>query len=269
VYRALRRQLDETERLGWLDEEMAVLANPATYQTDPENAWQRLKLRSRDQRYLGVLKELARWRETQAQARDLPRGHLLRDEAIQELAAEMPRDVEALQRLRSVPKGVATGRLGQALLDAVAAGLALPPDALPNPPLPPKLPRGIGPLVDLLKVLLKLRCEEAEVAAKLVASAADLELLAADDGADIPAMHGWRRELFGAEALALKQGQIAIAATARGLRIVSTDPSQPPPAQPRRRRSRRSGAGSRRRGRGSQTDAPPLPPSGSAPDPSD
>jgi ribonuclease D len=268
VYEALKEQLEKSGRKPWLDEEMAVLETPATYDTDPANAWQRLKLRSRDSSYLGVLKEVARWREEQAQQRDLPRSHLLRDEAIQELAAELPADVAALSRLRAVPKGLATGRHGDALLAAVARGRNLPADDLPTPPAQPKLPRGIAPLVDLLKVLLKLRCEEADVASRLVASAADLELLAGDDNADVPALHGWRRELFGEEALALKAGRIALSADGRTITVVPLDPSMLPAAPPRRR-SRRSGGRNRKRGQASRADAAPLPPAESSPDPAD
>lgn len=271
VFEALNNQLERTGRRAWLDEEMAVLSNPATYASDPDDAWKRLKLRGRDASYLGILKEVARWREEQAQQRDLPRSHLLRDEGIQELAAERPTDVEAMGRLRAVPKGLANGRLGEALLEAVQRGRNMPAEELPAPPAAPKLPRGLGPLIDLLKVLLKMRCEEADVASRLVASSGDLELLAADDDADIPALHGWRRQLFGEEALALKAGRIALGAAGRTLTVVPLDPTlEPrpqPPAQPRRRRSRRSGAGNRKREPAPQADGSPPPPSGCAPDP--
>ena len=268
VYEGLAIQLEKSDRRSWLDEEMSVLSDPATYDSDPAISWRRLKLRSRDPVYLGVLMEVARWREEQAQQRDLPRSHLLRDEAIQELAAELPADVTALSRLRAVPKGLATGRHGEALLAAVAKGRNLAAEDLPAPPAAAKLPRGLGPLVDLLKVLLKLRCEEADVASRLVASAADLELLAADDEADVPALHGWRRELFGEEALALKAGQIALGATGKAITVVPLDPSMVPPKGPRRR-SRRSGGRSRRRGPASRDDDAPPPPAESSPDPAD
>jgi ribonuclease D len=166
-----------------------------------------------------------------------------------------------------VPKGLATGRHGEALLAAVAKGRNLPAEDLPAPPAAAKLPRGIAPLVDLLKVLLKLRSEEADVASRLVASSADLELLAADDNADIPALHGWRRAMFGEEALALKAGRIALGASGRAITVVPLDPTMV--LAPPRRRSRRSGGRNRKRGQAPRSDAPPPPPSASGPDHSD
>lgn len=268
VYEELEKQLEQSGRRSWLDEEMKLLGDPATYDSDPAVAWRRLKLRSREPSYLGVLKEVARWREEQAQQRDLPRSHLLRDEAIQELAAELPADIAAMSKLRAVPKGLATGRHGEALLAAVLRGRGLSAEELPAPPATPKLPRGIAPLVDLLKVLLKLRCEEADVAARLVASSADLELLAAEDEADIPALTGWRRALFGEEALALKAGRIALSAQARAITVVPLDPTMVMKPAPKRR-SRRSGGRNRKRGQAPQSDAPPPPQTGSEPAPAD
>ncbi len=223
IYRGLADHLAKSGRTGWLDEEMAILTDPATYELDPETSWRRLKFRSRNPRYLGVLKEVAAWREREAQRRDQPRSHVLRDDAIQELAAEQPTDAEAMKRLRSLPKGLAEGRIGDALLTAVKRGLALTPAELPKPGPVEDLPRGIGPLVDLLKVLLKQRCEENDVAQKLVASVGDLEKIAASDEADVPALRGWRRELFGAEALELKRGRVAIAAARNGIKLIRLD----------------------------------------------
>jgi ribonuclease D len=223
IYRGLADHLAKSGRTRWLDEEMAILTDPATYDLDPENSWRRLKFRSRSPRYLGVLKEVAAWREREAQRRDQPRSHVLRDDAIQELAAEQPTDVEALKRLRSVPKGLAEGRIGDALLTAVKRGLALTPAELPKLGPVEDLPRGIGPLVDLLKVLLKQRCEENDVAQKLVASVSDLEKIAASDEADVPALRGWRREMFGEEALELKRGRLAIAAARNGVKLIRLD----------------------------------------------
>jgi ribonuclease D len=223
VYRGLADHLAKSGRSRWLDEEMAILTDPATYDLDPENAWRRLKFRSRGPRYMGVLKEVAAWREREAQRRDQPRSHVLRDDAIQELAAEQPTDVEALKRLRSAPKGLAEGRIGEALLAAVKRGLALTPAELPKLEPVEDLPRGLGPLVDLLKVLLKQRCEENDVAQKLVASVSDLEKIAAADEADVPALRGWRREMFGADALELKAGRLALAAARGGVKLIRLD----------------------------------------------
>ncbi len=217
VYGALCEQLDKSNRAHWLEEEMALLTDTATYEQFPDDAWRRLKLRSRNARYLGVAKEVAAWREREAQRRNMPRGHILKDEAIQELAAEMPETVEKLGRLRAVSKGLAEGPAGQELLSAVQAGRELAKEDVPKPAAQNILPRGLGPLISLLKVLLKTNCEAHDVAQKLVATVADLERIAADDDADVPALRGWRREIFGNDALDLKHGRLAM--TAKGKRV--------------------------------------------------
>jgi ribonuclease D len=205
-------------RARWLEEEMAVLLDPITYRTDPDEAWRRLKPRSARPKVLAVLREVAAWREREAQRRDIPRVRILRDEALLEIAANAPAGTEALARTRGLSQGFAEGRLGQDLLEAVRRGLELPEERIPQPPPAPVSPPGIGPIVELLKVLLKLKCEEHHVATKLVASSADLDRIAADDDADVPALAGWRREIFGNDALALKHGRIAL--SMRGKRIV-------------------------------------------------
>jgi ribonuclease D len=210
VYDRLQHLLADNGRAGWFEEEMADLVDPAIYRSDPAEAWRRFRIRGRaDRRFLGVLRALAAWREQAAQQRDLPRGRIMRDEAVLEIATHIPRSIEQLARTRSLPKGVAEGRLGQEILDAVASGLA---DPNPPPPAPakPELPPGLGPLVELFRVLLKQRCEDFEVAQKLVASADDLEAIAADDEAPVRALSGWRREIFGRDALALKHGSLAL-----------------------------------------------------------
>jgi ribonuclease D len=166
-----------------------------------------------------VLRALAAWREQAAQQRDLPRGRILRDEALIEIATHAPHSVEALARTRGLGKGVAEGKLGREILDAVASGIA---DRDPPAPAPQKeqSPPGLGPLIELLRVLLKQRCEDFEVAQKLVASADDLEAIAADDKAEIPALHGWRRDVFGADALALKHGALALTVGRKGIELV-------------------------------------------------
>ncbi|RDD62901.1 ribonuclease D [Ferruginivarius sediminum] len=221
IYRTLRKQLDESGRAAWLDEEMAQLTNPATYDMDPETAWRRLKPRSSDRKYLAVLREMAAWREREAQRRDVPRNRVLRDEQIQDIAAHTPRTPQQLARTRGLSGDFARGRVGTGVLEAVERALALPRDERPLPPRKPDMPNGLGPTVELLKVLLKARCEANGVAQKLVATSADLEQIAADDSADVPALHGWRYEIFGADALALKRGQIALAADSGAVRIIS------------------------------------------------
>jgi ribonuclease D len=209
--------LEESNRAQWLEEEMAVLTSVTTYDQFPEEAWRRLKLRSRNASYLGVAKEVAAWREREAQRRDMPRGHILKDEAIQELAAEMPGSVENLSRLRAVSKGLAEGPAGPELLAAISRGRDLPRDEVPQPVAQVVLPRGLGPLISLLKVLLKTKCEAHDVAQKLVATVSDLERIAADDHADVAALRGWRKEIFGDDALDLKHGRLSM--TAKGKRV--------------------------------------------------
>jgi ribonuclease D len=220
VYERMQQRLAKNGRASWFAEEMAALADPALYRTEPAEAWHRFRLRGRaDSRFLAVLRALAAWRETAAQQRDLPRGRVLRDEALIEIASHAPQRVEALARTRGLGKGVAEGRLGKEILDAVAQGLA-DPDPPPAVAQKAQNPPGLGPLIELLRVLLKQRCEDFEVAQKLVASADDLEAIAADDAAAVPALTGWRREVFGADALALKHGALALTAGRNRIELV-------------------------------------------------
>ncbi len=194
VYTRLKARLDKTGRAGWLTEEMAILQDPGTYRIEPDEAWRRLKTRGGNRKFLAVLKAIARWRELASQQRDIPRSRVLRDESLLEIAAHAPTTVEELGRIRGLGRSVAEGRLGGEMLEAVAQGLALPEAETPVLPARADLPNGIGPLVDLLRVLLKLRCEEHDVAQKLVANGSDLELIAASDQASVPALNGcgWR-----------------------------------------------------------------------------
>jgi ribonuclease D len=227
IYEKLKRRIDRTERAEWMDAEMAVLTDPATYRIDPNESWRRLKVRSRQPRFLAVLRAVAAWREREAQSRDVPRNRLLRDEALVEIAAHAPTTPAELGRTRGLQRGIAEGRAGAGILAAVAAGLAVPESEAPQLPERVELPRGLGPVIELLKVLLKMKCEEHDVAQKLVASSADLELIAADDDADVPALKGWRRELFGADALALKHGREALTIDGKTIRVVPVDHDAP------------------------------------------
>lgn len=223
VYERLREQLDQEGRTEWVEEEDAVLTDPATYSVDPERAWVRLKPRSDNRRFLVVLKALAAWREREAQQRNSPRQWVLRDDALLDIAAQAPTSPEVLSRSRGLPKGFADGRLGRAVLAAVDAALAMPESERPRLPAKPDLPAGLAPIVELLKVLLKANCERHKVAQKLVANGADLEALVADEAADVPALHGWRREVFGNDALALKRGELAMAVRGRGLALLPVE----------------------------------------------
>ena len=220
IYETLRHQLKKSGRAHWLEEEMTVLTNPATYAQFPGEAWRRLKLRSSNAQYLGVTKELAAWREREAQRRNLPRGHVLKDEAIQELAAEKPETVRDLSHLRALPKGIAQGPAGQQLLDAIKAGRSLALNDIPKLDAKEILPRGLRPLISLMKVLLKTKCDANDVAQKLVASTSDIERIAADDHADVAALRGWRKEIFGKDALDLKHGRLAMSANGKRVQLI-------------------------------------------------
>lgn len=209
IYLALKADLETTGREGWVAEEMAVLNSPATYEVKPENAWLRLKGRIRKPKELAVLIELAAWREREAQHRDVPRQRVLKDDALMDIVQRAPRSVEALAELRSVPNGFERSRSGGEVLAAIERGLALDPKTLP------RLERergrgGNGAVLDLLKVLLKAVAEAERVAPKIIASSDDLEAIASDDEADVPALQGWRREVFGDKALALKSGSLGL-----------------------------------------------------------
>ncbi len=193
AYEKLQKRLDRDGRSDWLIQEMAILTDPKTYCTEPDQSWHRLKPRSSSPRFLMVLKELAAWREREAQERDLPRQRVIRDEALMEIAAHAPTGIDDLARTRGLSKGIAEGRHGAALLEAVAKALATPEAEWPQPAERNELPRGLGPVIDLLKVLLKLKCDQHDVAQKLIASSADIEAIAADDNAKVPALQGWRR----------------------------------------------------------------------------
>jgi ribonuclease D len=208
IYESLRAELAASGREDWAEQELAELTDPATYDQPPDQAWKRIKLRSKDPRFLAIVQALAAWREREAQRRDLPRNRIIRDDLLLEVAANRPTTVEELTRLRriSLDRGGAAGAI-----EAINGALALPNKALPKVPAPPKLPRGLGPVIDLLRVLLKFQSEEHRVGQRLVATASELEAIAASDDADVPALKGWRRAVFGAAALSLKHGEIGLA----------------------------------------------------------
>jgi ribonuclease D len=209
IYRALTAQLEKSGRLSWLEDEMAVLTSAATYEQHPEHAWERFKSRPRKARDLAVLMELAAWRETEAQTRDVPRARVLKDDALIEVALAAPRSREALANLRAFPRGMERSHAGEEILAAIERGLARDPKTLP------KIERerrngGSAATVELLKVLLRQVSDETGVAGKMIATVDDLEAIAGDDEADVPALRGWRRRLFGARALELKRGDLAL-----------------------------------------------------------
>ncbi len=210
AYRWLNEKITSRGRADWIIEEMAVLTDPATYGTDPDESWRRLKVRSGSKKFLAVLKTLAAWREREAQTRDLPRQRVLKDDALLDVASHAPKTVAELEGLRSIPRGFAQSRSGAAILEAIAAGLALPQEQVPQLERHERLPETDSGLVDALKLLLKLKADEAEVAPRLIANAADMERIAAFGTPEVAAMQGWRRDVFGAAALDLKAGKLAL-----------------------------------------------------------
>ena len=226
AYEKLAVELETSGRAHWLNSEMDVLTDPDTYRMDPREAWRRIKSRTTNPKFLSVLREVAAWREAEAQRRDIPRNRLLRDDSLLDIAAHTPKTSQALSRTRGMPRGFAEGRMADGLLDAIETGVATKPEDQPQVPKRDRLPNGLGPLTDLLKTLLKLRCEEEKVAPKLIASADDLERIAASDNADVPALSGWRREVFGEQALALKQGKLGLTAEGKRIRIMEIGDGQ-------------------------------------------
>jgi ribonuclease D len=221
VYEALCTRLAADNRLDWVKEEMAFLHEPSTYRVDPETAYERLRPRSANRRFLGQLRALAAWREREAQRVNIPRQRLVKDEALLEIAATAPANAEELGRARGISKGFAEGKSGQAMLAVIETARALPETALPSPPTPRDTPRPSGALVSLLKVLLAAKCEQHHVAPKLVANSEDIDRMAAEDRPDIPAMHGWRFDVFGNDAQALKRGEIALGVDGRRIKLIS------------------------------------------------
>jgi ribonuclease D len=210
VYVKLEADLKKRGRTEWMREEMRVLTSPDTYRMEPEHAWQRLQTRVRKPKELAVLIEVAAWREREAQTRDVPRGRVLKDDVVGDIAVQAPTTIERLGNLRSLPKGFERSKWGEAIIDAVKRGLARDVKTLPKIERSKGAPNGQA-TVELLKVLLRMTAERHGVAAKVIATMDDLDRIAADDEADVPALSGWRRELFGDKAIALKHGRLALA----------------------------------------------------------
>jgi ribonuclease D len=210
VYQALVADLERRGRAHWVEDEMRVLTSPDTYRMDPDSAWQRLKTRVRKPKELAVLIDVAAWREREAQQRDVPRSRILKDEVIADIAVQAPTTIEKLRGLRSLPKGFERSRWGEAIITAVNHGLSRDPKTLPIQTRNQPAQNGAA-TVELLKVLLRMISERHHVAAKVIATVDDLERIAASDAAEVPALMGWRRELFGEKALALKHGKLALA----------------------------------------------------------
>jgi ribonuclease D len=210
VYEKLQAQLDSKGRTHWVMEEMNYLSAPTTYQNPPEEAWKRIRIRSDRSDVLAVLQALAAWREREAVRRDIPRGRILKDETIGDIAMYKPRDLDSLLQIRSLPQDVAKGKLGPQILEIVTSTLDGARDHWPKSDRKDIFPKQAQATLEMLKMLLKINCAEADVAAKLVADSDDLERLAIEDSPAVPALSGWRRDLFGEDALALKSGALGL-----------------------------------------------------------
>jgi ribonuclease D len=210
VYEKLHARLLKQGREHWVFEEMEILTSPATYQSAPENAWRRIKIRSDRSDVLAVLRGLAAWREEEAVRRDVPRGRILKDETLADIALFKPRDDDALAQIRSLPSDLARGKTGKQILEIVNAALSAPRESWPQMPRKEAFPKNATGTLEMLKMLLRINCAEEDVAAKLVADSEDLEALAVETQPDIPALHGWRYKVFGRDALDLKAGKIAL-----------------------------------------------------------
>ena len=220
VYVKLRDRLGREDRLDWVGHEMAYLSDPATFRPDPDTLWERLRPRTGNRRMLAVLRSIAAWREREAQRVNVPRQRLLKDESLLEIAATAPDSAATLATMRGVSRGFAEGKSGAGLLEAIAAAQSLPEDALPAAPRKDG-PRPSPALVSLLKVLLAAKSEQHDVAPKLLASSEDIDRLAVEDEPAIPALAGWRRTVFGDDALALKAGRISLGVDGRRIRLIA------------------------------------------------
>ncbi len=223
VYVKLHDRLAKQGRLEWVAQEMILLTDPAMYTTSPEDAWRRLKPRKASAKYMAVFAAVAEWRERTAQERDMPRGRILKDEGIDEIATQTPTDASAFDQLRSTSKGFGASKFGQELADIIVKVLKNPEQYAPKHERPAPVVQVPASVVELLKVLLRIRCEEEGVAPKLIATVADLEKIALDDKASVPALQGWRRKVFGDDAIRLKKGELALVLNGTRVEVVELD----------------------------------------------
>ena len=210
VYEKLKLQIKDNGREQWLEAELASLTDPATYKVDPEQSWRRIKARIQNKKQQAVLMSVAAWREREAQTKNVPRGRILKDEAVAEIAIQIPQAPQDMNELRLVSRGTGNSSMGAAILKAVQHGLAREPDTVPGKAKFEEMSSAALAAAEILKLALKITCESHGLAPKLIASASEIEALAADDNADVPAMKGWQRELFGSVALDLKHGRAVI-----------------------------------------------------------
>jgi ribonuclease D len=242
IYESLQAEVDKVKRHEWIREEMNILTSPETYNTDPADAWKRLKMKVRKPREFAAFKALAEWREKEAQTRDVPRSRVLKDDGLYEISVHLPESESALARLRAVPKGYERSSAGREILKIVKNIRKLPDNELPSIPRHNGPQRMSGPVSDLLKVLLKAVAAKNKVAARLVATSDDIEAIAADDEADVPALKGWRREIFGAKALDMKHGRLSLAIDGSRLAFEEREPPEKSASSRNRKKRRRKPA---------------------------
>ena len=219
IYEYLAQNLQESGRSHWVEEELEILLSPETYRITPQDAWKRVKTRTHSPRYLAIVRELAAFREHIAQSQNIPRNRVFKDDALVELASSKPKSMEDLGRSRLLLREARKGDIAKGILEAVARGVAAPGDDLPKPDKSRDKLQVNPALADLLRVLLKAKTESVGVAAKLVAPSSDLDAIAAGMR-DVPALKGWRKEVFGRDALRLCDGEIALAANGQNVEIV-------------------------------------------------
>ncbi len=210
AYLHLKDDLEKRGRTDWVKQEDAVLSNPDTYANNPYKAWERIKIKTPRAKNLAILREIAAWREMLAQKRNIPKPWVMRDETLADMASQAPNNKNQIAKIRNISKDIAEGKTGDHLLEIINKAINSPQDSWPKPKAKKQLPQGAAAMVDILKMLLKVQSSEHDVAAKIIASSSDIEEIAMDDNADVPALTGWRKEVFGAEAIAVKHGRLAI-----------------------------------------------------------
>ncbi len=210
VYETLTARLKKQNRIHWVEQEMDILTNPETYIMRPSDAWMRVKIRSDKPQVLAVLRNLAEWRETLAISKNLPRGHIIKDDVLANIALYMPKTKDAMSRIRGVPANIIKGKHAPIIFDLIQQALNSPKEKWPTVQRNKPLPSELSPTLEMLKLLLKINCSQNNVASKLVANNQDLEKIALDDFDDVNSMKGWRFEVFGSDAIALKNGEISL-----------------------------------------------------------
>lgn len=220
IYTYLRKELEKSGRAAWVEEELAVLTCPATYELEPREAWRRIKSRNTNGTFLSILRELAELREVEARSRNVPRNRIIKDDAIVEIAGTKPKDVNSLNKSRLLLREARKGDLAEKLLAAIKRGVQTPSAEWPVLEKPAPRKQGHEALAELLRVLLKACASREGVAQKLIATTADLDRLANEDEPDIAAMHGWRLDVFGRDAQRLKGGEVALSADGSQVKIV-------------------------------------------------